>query len=280
VSSPADGSTRAFVDAADGTRLSYVVWSRGRGPVALLLHGGMACALDWWQVANALSDDWTVVAPDQRGCGESDWDPQARYGIEQILEDLAALESDIDLGQAAVVGHSLGAAAACLLAARRPELVRGLVLEDGGPRDGAPRPRVFDRPIPREFASVEAAREYLHETGLGGNGRAPWVLDTRFRKLPDGGVAWRADVDGAARWAAAGGEPLVLSLWNEVPRLRCPALVVRGAESAVFPADVPPRLAALNPLVSTVEIPDAGHGVHYERPEAFIAAVQDFLSTV
>ncbi len=57
MSSPADGSTRAFVDAADGTRLSYVVWSRGRGPVALLLHGGMACALDWWQVADALADE-------------------------------------------------------------------------------------------------------------------------------------------------------------------------------------------------------------------------------
>ncbi len=163
-----------------------------------------------------------MVAPDQRGCGESDWDPHARYGIEQILEDVAVLESDVDLGQAAVIGHSLGAAAACLLAARRPELVRGLVLEDGGPRDDAPRPVVFDRPIPREFASVEAARDYLHETGLGGRGRAPWVLDTRFKRRHDDGVAWRADVDGAARWAAAGGEPLVLSLWNEVPAAAMP----------------------------------------------------------
>jgi pimeloyl-ACP methyl ester carboxylesterase len=127
-----------------------------------------------------------------------------------------------------------------------------------------------------EFATRDEALAYLTAAGLGGRGRAPWVLETRF--LDEGGrLVWRADVAGTARWAAAGGEPLLLTLWDEVARLRCPTLVVRGEESTVFPADVPVRMAALNPLLSTVEIVGAGHGVHYEQPEAFVTAVRGFL---
>lgn len=275
----ADRSTRAFFQSPDGRRLSYVVWGPGQDETVVLLHGGMACALDWWQVAAGLQPGWTVVALDQRGCGESDWDPLARYGIEPIVSDALALAEELELTRPAVVGHSLGAAAACLLAVRRPDLVSRLVLEDGGPRDGAPRPRVFDRPVPTDFASRQETLEYLAETGLGGRGRAPWVLETRFAELPDGRLAWRADVEGASRWAGAGGEPLILTLWDEVPRLACPTLVVRGEESPVFPADVPLRMAELNPLVSHVEIAGAGHGVHYEQPAAFVEVLRTFLST-
>jgi esterase len=270
-------TARATFTTPDGTRLSYAAWDGPTDRTVLLLHGGMACALDWWQVAVGLRDEWTIVALDQRGCGESDWDPDARYGIEQLAEDAALLIGELQLAPVLLAGHSLGAAAACLLAARRPELVVRVVLEDGGPRDGVPRPPIFDRPIPLEFASRGDALAYLRVTGLGGRGRAPWVVETRFVKDGDGRLVWRADVAGTARWAAAGGEPLLLKLWDDVGRLRCPTLVVRGEESTVFPAEVPVRMAALNPLVSTVEIAGAAHGVHYEQPEAFVAAVRGFL---
>ena len=221
-------TSRATFTTPDGALLSYAVWDGPADRTVLLLHGGMACALDWWQVAAELRDDWTVVALDQRGCGESAWEPEARYGIEPFADDAAHLISLLRLEPVALVGHSLGAGAACLLAARRPELVSKLVLEDGGPRDGVPRPPIFDRPIPLEFASRDDALSFLRESGLGGRGRAPWVLETRFVQDGDGRLVWRADVAGTARWAAAGGEPLLLELWSEVGRLRCPTLVVRG----------------------------------------------------
>jgi esterase len=246
----------------------------------LLLHGGTACAADWWPVAEAFAGRWRVVAPDQRGCGRSDWDPEARYGIEPLLEDLAVLAAQLELADVVLVGHSLGAAAACLLAAERPELVRVLVLEDGGPRDGSPRPRVFEREIPATFADREEARAFLAATGLGGRGLADWVLDTRLQTLPDGRLGWHADMAGHARWAAAGGEPRILTLWDEVAKLRCPTLVVRGEESPLFPREVPVRMAELNPLVRWVEIPGAGHGIHYEQPEAFVAALQELLAAL
>jgi pimeloyl-ACP methyl ester carboxylesterase len=271
---------RRSFSARDGARLSYLVWGAKDLPAVLCLHGGMACAMDWWQLGERLASANRVVALDQRGCGESVWDDDARYGIEPIVDDVVALAERVDLREAVVIGHSLGAAAACLLAVRQPELVRALVLEDGGPRDTTPQPRVFAEPIPPSFASREAALEYLADTGAAGRGRAPWVLETRFVQRDDGSLSWRADVEGAARWAAAGGEPLVLMLWDLVPRIACPTLVVRGAESTVFPPDVPTRMAGLNDLVETVEIAGAGHGVHYEQPDAFAASVERFLAAL
>ncbi len=273
-----DRASRLFLRLRDGHRLSYLVWGETTNPTLLLLHGGTACAADWWEVASAFAGEWRVIAPDQRGCGRSDWDTAARYGIGQLLDDLGQLTAATRLENAVVVGHSLGAGAALLLAARRPELVRALVLEDGGPRDGSPRPRALDREIPRGFASPEAALAFLAESGLGGRGRADWVLRTRFAEEPDGNLRWLADMAGARRWSAAGGEPLLAALWDEVPRLRCPTLYVRGAESSVVPPDVPRRMAELNPLVRPVEIAGAGHGVHYEQSDAFIAVVREFLA--
>lgn len=275
---PLDSALREFLRLDGARRLSYLTWGDAARPALLLLHGGTACAGDWWQVAGPLAPAWRVIAPDQRGCGHSDWDPQARYGIEPLLDDVDELLASLRLDRFVVAGHSLGAAAALLLAARRPELVRGLVLVDGGPKDGSPRPAALRREIPDSFRSGEEALAFLAESGLGGRGRAPWVLETRFVADLDGRLRWRADMAGARRWAEAGGEPLLLELWPEVARLRCPTLYVRGAESQLVPPELPGRMVALNPLVRATEIADAGHGVHYEQPDAFVAVLQEFLA--
>jgi pimeloyl-ACP methyl ester carboxylesterase len=55
----------------------------------LLLHGGGLDATDWREVAPELAAaGYRVTAPDLRGCGESDWDPEARYGVEDSLADI------------------------------------------------------------------------------------------------------------------------------------------------------------------------------------------------
>ena len=91
---------------------------------------------DWQEIAPAsCRDPRRVTAPDLRGSGESDWDPDARYGVEQTLADLDELVDGLGLETFDVVGHSLGAVTACVCAARRPERVRRCVMEDGGPAD-------------------------------------------------------------------------------------------------------------------------------------------------
>ena len=64
----------------------------------MLLHGGGLDATDWQEIAPALAAAGRrVTAPDLRGCGESDWDPDARYGVEQTLADLDELVDELGL---------------------------------------------------------------------------------------------------------------------------------------------------------------------------------------
>ena len=125
-----------------------------------MLHGGGLDATDWREVAPELAAaGYLVTAPDLRGCGESDWDPEARYGVEQTLVDLDELTAHLALGSFVLVGHSLGAVTACVYAARHPERVVACVMEDGGPADHT-RPSSLEGPT-IVFESPEHARAAL-----------------------------------------------------------------------------------------------------------------------
>jgi len=251
-----------------GLTLSYLRWGEDGAPDLLLLHGGNLSADDWQEVAPGLAAaGWRVTALDLRGCGESDWDPEARYGVEQIVADVA----ELDLASFVLVGHSLGAVAACVYAVRHPEQVRACVMEDGGPADHT-KPSALDNDPTVVFDSAEEALAALPR------GLAAWVAETRFRRLDDGRVTWRSDLAGRVRWAQGGGEPLIPGLWPYVEALRCPTLVVRGADSPLFRADYARRMAELNPMIRLVEIPQAGHLVHCVQPQAFTRTVLDFLA--
>jgi len=254
----------------DGLEFSYLQWGDAERPDLLLLHGGGLSADDWQEVAPELAAaGWHVTAPDLRGCGESDWDPEVRYGVTQIAEDVDELVAHLGLRSFVLVGHSLGAVTACLYAATRPDLVRACVMEDGGPADHT-RPSSLENPT-IVFDSPEEAAAALPRRV------PPWVFGTRFRELGDGRLTWRSDIAGRVRWSAAGGEPLIPGLWPYVEQVRCPTLVVRGAESPLFRREYAERMTELNPMIRLVTIPEAGHLVHCEQPAAFTAAVLEFL---
>ena len=255
--------------------LSYLRWGEDGAPDVLLLHGGGLDATDWREVAPALAAAGRrVTAPDLRGCGESDWDPDARYGVEQTLADLDELVEHAGLGSFDLVGHSLGAITACVYAARNPDRVRRCVMEDGGPANHT-RPSSLDSPT-IVFDSPEHARAALAKALP--RGVPAWVLESRVRTLDDGQLTWRSDIAGRVRWSAAGGEPLIPGLWPYIEQLRCPTLVVRGGESPLFAAAVAERMPAVNPMIRLVTIPGAGHLVHCEAPAEFLDAVLPFLA--
>jgi esterase len=266
--------TRGFFMLGDGLSLSCLRWGDDGDPDVLLLHGGGLDATDWQQVAPALAATGRrITAPDLRGCGESDWDPEARYGVEQTLADLDELLAALDLCTFDLVGHSLGAVTACVLAARLPERVRRCVMEDGGPADHT-RPSSLESPT-IVFDSSEQALAALAQSLP--RGVPDWVPASRFREGDDGRLTWRSDIAGRVRWSAAGGEPFISGLWPSVEAMRCPTLVVRGAESPLFKLEYAERMTAVNPMIRLVTIPDAGHLVHCERPDRFLEAVVRFL---
>ena len=140
---------------AGEVRLAFRTWSGAPVPGTRLAPGGTSTtpvvllhalgesSSDWEPVASALAPPWRVYAPDLRGHGASDW--TGPYTVEQLAADLEAFLDALGLRRVALAGHSMGAAPAYLFAARHPERVIRLVLEEPSPPFPRP-PRTAERP--------------------------------------------------------------------------------------------------------------------------------------
>ena len=100
-------------------RLHYVDWGNADKPPLLLIHGGRDHCRSWDWTAEALRDDWHVIAPDLRGHGDSQWSTDGNYTMAGYIYDLAQLIHQQALAPVVVIAHSLGGHIA--LAARDPE---------------------------------------------------------------------------------------------------------------------------------------------------------------
>lgn len=127
------------VDLPGGPTLRYREWGRPDGAVVILLHGAGSDGSTWRHVAPVLGEHFRVIAPDARGHADSEW--PLDYSIELMRDDVVGLMDALGVLGAIVIGHSMGAAVAFLLAATEPERVRLLVLEEMPPPDAAHPPR-------------------------------------------------------------------------------------------------------------------------------------------
>src|SRR5690606_6979342 len=137
---------RIDVTGADGVRLA--AWEFGDPPKTaaadrddggegtggaggvLLLHGLMGRASHWASTARWLSERYRAVALDQRGHGRSEKPPRAAFSRDAYVDDAEAALEQLGLGPAVLIGHAMGALTAWQLAAKRPDLVRGVVVCD------------------------------------------------------------------------------------------------------------------------------------------------------
>jgi pimeloyl-ACP methyl ester carboxylesterase len=255
----------------DDTRLACRDFG-GAGPPVLLLHGLAGHAEEWAQTASWLTERCRVVALDARGHGRSERFP-ADVTREANVADAAVALERLGLGPAIVVGQSLGGLTALSLAARRPELVRALVLVDASPDGGGEQ--VEDtvgatgealRAWPVPFAS-RADAEAFFAARFGPGAAEAWTSGLESR--PDG---WwpRFDVDVMVRTLRAA---LAAPSWDEWERIACPALVVRAGNGLVAP-ETAARMAG---RARVVELDGAAHDLHLDRPETWRAALTGFL---
>jgi pimeloyl-ACP methyl ester carboxylesterase len=123
-------------------RMSYEVTGDPAAPPMVLLHALGDRARDWAPVTPAFAGRYRVYAPDLRGHGDTDW--PGNYSFRLMRDDVIGLLDHLGLRQVTLVGHSMGASVAYLVAIARPDLVDRLIIEDAPP----PFPR--DRPVPGE----------------------------------------------------------------------------------------------------------------------------------
>ena len=268
-----------------GLACRYLLWGDAESPPVLLLHGLRSYARTWEPVAEALSGSHLLIAPDFRGRGESDWDPQRRYRTDTYVGDIENLVELLGLKRFAIVGHSMGGTVAYAYAARHPDQVAALVIEDIGPgsstdTSGAARILSEMAGTPTRFGSLEEVRAYwrgirpdVTEEALASR------IENTVIPAADGGFDWRLDMAGIAEARRAGDPAGAVDLWSCVDALRCPTLVIRGARSDFLSVGTCEEMARRQPLVRWTEVPEAGHYVHDDNPAAFVDHVRAFLAS-
>ncbi len=253
----------------------------GTGPPVLLVHGQPGVGADWEPVIERLRADHRVLAPDRPGYGAS---APLALSMAENAEILSELLGAGDGGPAVVVGHSYGGGIAALLAARHPELVRGLVLV--GSVGNAASVNGFDHVL-----ALPVIGEVFSAVGLVTLGHVLPRLRPLARFLPEhAGTRLRASLPDLRY--AAGVSRLGLrmcrtfvaeqrSLIAEIAEVEAaiaaldlPVSVITGTWDTVVPPSVAVSIARSVPGAELVAVAGVGHFVPRDQPSAVASAVR------
>jgi pimeloyl-ACP methyl ester carboxylesterase len=236
-------------------------------PLALLIHGVTSSSRTWWRVGPALAArGFQVVAVDLRGHGASPRTAAGLSAADLAADVVATVEGPVDL----LVGHSLGALVALELAVRRPGFARRLVVEDPpGPSsiDWAAVAAGIEADTRRAVTDAETLRRDLEAAN------PAWPPGEAERRVAD-----LADCDGPAIAAAVrSGVPFDLAAMLAAARL--PILLLLATEALGSILCGLDRKAAVDALADgTVLVLPAGHSLHRETLDAWLAAVDAWLA--
>lgn len=246
----------------------------GAGPPVLVLHGLFGSGLNWRSIAQRLAERRRVFTLDLRNHGASPW--ADRMGYAEMAEDVRAFAARRGLGPVALIGHSMGGKVAMTLALASPEAVERLVVVDIAPVVNPPTLLAYVRAM-RALDLSRLRRRAEADPLLAGTIANPAERAFLLQNLvagPDGSLRWRLNLAAIER-----SMPEIVG-WPEPPAgaaYRGPTLFVAGGRSDYVRAEHRPAITLLFPKARIATIPEAGHWVHAERPEAFLATVVPFL---
>jgi len=239
-------------------------------PTVVVLHGLSDAGDNFPDLVERWQQDWRIVAPSMRGHGTSPRfrDDELDATADLMLADVLAV-LDEQPEPVVLLGHSMGGALALRAAVARPGAVRALVLEDPPRADGGPSPAEHATGFLTFVDGVSAriARGELEEL----------VTESTWSR-PEA-EAWARCKPQVQRDYLRDGLHLGPDRWADlVARLTVPTLLVLPDRDSVGPSPAEP--GPENPLLRTVVVSDAGHCVRRDQPEAYFAAVEDFLASV
>jgi 2-succinyl-6-hydroxy-2,4-cyclohexadiene-1-carboxylate synthase len=255
------------------------VETAGAGDPLVLLHGFTGSAATWEPHMSELARGFFTVAIDHLGHGQSDApaDPE-RYAIGFAAEDILSVLDQLHIDRAHVLGYSMGGRVALALAIIAPERLSALILESASPglpaaearRERGARDAALAASIERDGVEAFADRWerlplFASQTQLPDDVRSR-LRAQRLRNTPAG----------LANSLRGLGQGVQAPMHEYLPEVRIPTLVLAGA----LDPDYCERGREMNRLIPGARleiVPDAGHAIHLEQPEAFRRLVLEFL---
>ena len=291
MTTPAQPISRSFI--SQRLRLHYVDWGNQGAPPVVLVHGARDHCRNWDWVAARLAQKYHVIAPDLRGHGDSVWSDCGDYGQAGYIYDLAQLIHQQVEAPVRLVAHSMGGNIALRFAGVYPEKVCKLVAIEGlgaSPAQEAKRAAIpmdqrldawitqvrgLSARLPRRYATIDEAFGRMREENAHLSEAQAWHLTRHgVRQNEDGSFSWKFD-NYIRAWPPFDMAPAhERALWG---RITCPTLLVYGRESwASNPVE--DGRAAHFPTARVVSLEGAGHWVHHDRLDAFMAEIEPFLA--
>ena len=284
----APAASECWADIGD-IRVRYLDWG-GQGKPVVLLHG-LASSANWYDlVAPHLRDDYRIIAPDQRGHGQT---TQADGGYDwgTLTQDVVGLMDELSIPKAAVFGHSWGANVAVNVAARAPDRVIALGLIDGGTsRSCGPRETWEDvkaRARPRDISGTK--EEFLDrlrtQLSFCWSDQVERIVLTMVYEDGDGAMQDILRPENHIQ--------VMRAMWEEpasqaYPNVRCPTVIIpagptpqnAGSERAIVKQE---RVGAAAQEINDCRvhwIPETVHDIGYHKPEELAGAIREFLGGV
>lgn len=264
-------------------RIAYLEWGDPRNKdVLVCVHGLARSSRDFDELARSLCGHFRVACPDLAGRGDSDRlaDP-ALYVVPQYVSDMVTLIARLDAESVNWVGTSLGGLVGMALAAQAGSPIKRLVLNDVGPviaKVALERIASYLGQTPA-FNTMEEAEKYIRAVcaPFGPHTEAQWrfLTETFVRKDAQGKLRAHYDpriADEYKRTLPAQD----IELWYLYDAIRCPTMVLRGAQSDLLSRETAQAMASRGPKAKVVEIAGVGHAPTLLNPDQ-IGIVRDFL---
>uniref|UniRef100_G1QC57 sn-1-specific diacylglycerol lipase ABHD11 n=1 Tax=Myotis lucifugus TaxID=59463 RepID=G1QC57_MYOLU len=249
-------------------------------PALVFLHGLFGCKTNFKSIAKALAQQTgrRVLTVDARNHGDSPHSPDMSY--EAMSQDLQDLLSQLGLGPCVLIGHSMGGKTAMFLALQRPELVERLIAVDISP---------VNTTSSSDFPAYMAAMKTIDIPDKVSRSSARKLADKQLSSLiqdvavrqflltnlveVDGRFVWRVNLDALAQHVDE-----ILAFPPRQESYPGPTLFLLGGNSDFVLPSHHPEIRRLFPVAQIQTVPDAGHWIHADRPQDFMAAIRGFLA--
>jgi pimeloyl-ACP methyl ester carboxylesterase len=283
-----------------GMRQHVLTWGDPAAPALLMLHGWMDVGASFQFLVDELADDWHVIAPDLRGFGRSEWQPQG-YWFQDYVADLDALVARFAHdAPVRLVGHSLGGNIVMHYAGVRAGRVAAVVALDGfgipfESPDIAPAKlakwldALRDPPAFKPYADLAAVATRLQKTNPRlARDKAEFLAGYWARERPDGRAELVSDPRHKMPFPTVYRMEEIFAVWESIT---APVLWLAAAQSDIprwlDPAStegtgvdgldgIRARLAHV-PTGTLEIVADAGHMVHHDQPAAVARVIEPFL---
>lgn len=253
-------------------RVSYLDWP-GDGPPVLLMHPNRTNARVWDFVVDASTLPNRFVAPDARGHGLSDY-PERGYVLQEYVWDLIEFLDALQIDRIVLVGAATGGNIALLVASQYPQRIAGLVVADPGlSLDKKISGDVKEEIVKNfRFPDFETAKAAMPFSALWSDDMKDHYAEHSFKRLESGEVEWRYYPAGAQYTEGL----LEEDMWDDI-NVSCPTLMMRGADSHVFPAHNMKRLQEMISGSEAHDIHECDHRISQDQPKHMAGLIDDFV---